>query len=519
MADVFVFSNRAVTALQDSVDQFETTFDFGVDDLDRFPTLSGGAKFPIILSDREDVFEICYVSALTAGGEATVERAREGSSAQSWSAGTFVEHCMTAGSFLAAARLVPKGEWSAATNYLPGDVVEYIGISYIASASSLNQVPSAGSTYWQTLYVPPGVSSTALNWSGDWNSGVTYAIGAYVKYQGKLYVAVAAGLNHVPSDASYWYPLGTPPDAVTYDNVLTAAGTNNYTVAPSPAPTALFDGMELSIIFTNTNSAAATLTVGALAPAPLRPKVGVEFAAGELPAGTLLEFVYRLGTAEFVGKSAAVFEKGLADLGTALDARLDTIEAFVKYVPVGGIIDWPGATAPTAWLICQGQELPRATYTALDAILGTTFGAYTNGSGGAGTTHLRLPDLRGRATAGLDAGAGRLTGATLGAAQGSQVHQLNITEIPSHDHGGTTATTTNGSHSHTYNRVTSVGDSSRPSGAGPNTVTSVSTGNDSTTSNGDHNHSLTVPAQGGGQSHNNVQPTMALNKIIFTGVA
>lgn len=69
--------------------------------------------------------------------------------------------------------------------------------------------------------------------------------------------------------------------------------------------------------------------------------------------------------------------------------------------PVGLITPFAGAAAPTdEWLLCQGQEVARATYPLLDRELGTTYGAYTNGSNVAGTTHLRLPDLRGRVPAG-----------------------------------------------------------------------------------------------------------------------
>src|SRR5215207_168784 len=335
MADSFVFANRAVSVLQSAIGQFDTQIYIGADDVYRFPTLVAGAKFPIILSSREDDFEICYATALTETGEMTVERAREGTEAQNWSAGTYVEHTFTAGSFLAAARLVPQGVWNVAANYAPGDVVEYTDISYIATQASINQVPSGASAYWQTLYQPPGISSTALTWSGDWNSGTTYALGAYVKYQGRLFVAVAAGAAHLPTDPAYWYALGVPPDPTFYDAPLTATGTNNYTVTPSPAPTALYEGMTLTAVFGNINSTAATLTVGALAPVPLRPKKGTEFAAGELATNAVFSFVYFAGSNEFVARTGPAFEKRIADavaLNTAQDARLTAIENYLKYV-------------------------------------------------------------------------------------------------------------------------------------------------------------------------------------------
>jgi microcystin-dependent protein len=79
----------------------------------------------------------------------------------------------------------------------------------------------------------------------------------------------------------------------------------------------------------------------------------------------------------------------------------EKIDAEPATTPVGLITPFAGAAAPTdEWLLCQGQEVARATYPLLDREIGTTYGAYTNGSNVAGTTHLRLPDLRGRVPAG-----------------------------------------------------------------------------------------------------------------------
>lgn len=65
-------------------------------------------------------------------------------------------------------------------------------------------------------------------------------------------------------------------------------------------------------------------------------------------------------------------------------------------VPTGTVLPYAAATAPEGYLICDGSEKPVKDYPALDALLGTTYGARTNGSGGAGSTHFRLPDLQGR---------------------------------------------------------------------------------------------------------------------------
>ena len=55
---------------------------------------------------------------------------------------------------------------------------------------------------------------------------------------------------------------------------------------------------------------------------------------------------------------------------------------------VGLINMWAGSSAPTGWLLCQGQAVSRATYASLYSVIGTTYGA------GDGSTTFNLPDLR-----------------------------------------------------------------------------------------------------------------------------
>lgn len=71
----------------------------------------------------------------------------------------------------------------------------------------------------------------------------------------------------------------------------------------------------------------------------------------------------------------------------------------------GEMVMWAGTTAPTGWMLCQGQSLVRADFPVLFGVIGTSYGA-VDGS------HFSLPDLRGRVPAGVD-GSGRLTGATI----------------------------------------------------------------------------------------------------------
>jgi microcystin-dependent protein len=108
-----------------------------------------------------------------------------------------------------------------------------------------------------------------------------------------------------------------------------------------------------------------------------------------------------------------------------------------RLVPVGALMDYAAAAAPTGWLLCDGTEKAVATYPALDALLGTTYGARTNGSGGAGSTHFRLPDLRSRVAVGAGTGPG-LSARALAAVGGSEpsnhpAHAHTVND-PTHSH-------------------------------------------------------------------------------------
>lgn len=69
--------------------------------------------------------------------------------------------------------------------------------------------------------------------------------------------------------------------------------------------------------------------------------------------------------------------------------------AVVGGVPAGAIMSFAMSSAPTGWVVCNGAEYAIADYGDLYTAIGTTWGALTNGSGGAGSTHFRVPDLQG----------------------------------------------------------------------------------------------------------------------------
>lgn len=116
------------------------------------------------------------------------------------------------------------------------------------------------------------------------------------------------------------------------------------------------------------------------------------------------------------------------------DENSSALAALVT-VPTGAIIIWTTDTAPTSFLLCYGQAVSRATYAALFAIVGTTFGV------GDGSTTFNVPDLRGRFPLGKDSLGGSSANIvtateadTIGSVNGAETHTLIIAEMPAHTH-------------------------------------------------------------------------------------
>jgi len=206
---------------------------------------------------------------------------------------------------------------------------------------------------------------------------------------------------------------------------------------------------------------------------------------------------------------------------------------------VGSIIMYGGAAAPTGWMLCQGQEVSRATYSSLYAVVGTTYGV------GDGSTTFNLPDLRGRSPLGAGTGSG-LTARTLGANVGEETHLLTGAESgtsvhnhtqDSHNHGQSSHNHTQDAHNHTQashnhsitqtygaygyaggtrNTLTASGDTSLTvSSATPSINTTVATNQAATATNiaATATNQATAAANAS-SAHNNMSPALVLNYII-----
>lgn len=188
--------------------------------------------------------------------------------------------------------------------------------------------------------------------------------------------------------------------------------------------------------------------------------------------------------------------------------------------PVGSVIDFAGTTVPNGWMLCDGRTLARSSYINLYSTIGVTYGA------GDGSTSFQIPDCRGRITVGKDnmggASANRITivdGDILGTTGGSEYAQLVAADIPE------LTGTTNSAGTHTHN-VTNGTNVMRVNGAGgynamgidPISASITYTSDITAGTGGSHTHTVSINPGSNNARHNNVQPTIIMKKIIFTGV-
>jgi microcystin-dependent protein len=207
---------------------------------------------------------------------------------------------------------------------------------------------------------------------------------------------------------------------------------------------------------------------------------------------------------------------------TGGDAAHNTIQPsivklfVIKYTPVAGSLDtltkgtsisgyW--SSAPSGYLMEDGTAVSRTTYSALFAIIGTTYGA------GDGSTTFNLPDSRGRVSVNLNLSDAEF--AAIGQKYGEKLHTVAVNEMASHTHIQNAHNHTQDAHSHSAPTTNGI------SGAGYETPTASTTGYDfgpamPVTSTAATNQAATATNQntGGGGSHNNIQPSIVQNFAI-----
>ena len=153
--------------------------------------------------------------------------------------------------------------------------------------------------------------------------------------------------------------------------------------------------------------------------------------------------------------------------------------------------------------LCNGQELSKTTYAVLYAKLGDVF-ATMDGQAAPAAGNFRVPKVGGRFPLPVGSMPTSLTAVTNGAVGGAEKHELDITEIPEHDHSLNDDAATN--KFGTYNES---GGNENPWGSG---------------AEGDFENEFTFSTQPAGGSggdtvpHNNVPQWFGLYVYISTGI-
>lgn len=212
-------------------------------------------------------------------------------------------------------------------------------------------------------------------------------------------------------------------------------------------------------------------------------------------------------------------------------AQLDTVTVTPFLCPTGVVLPFASATLPSGWLFCQGQAISRTTYSTLFAAIGTAYGV------GDGVTTFNVPNLTQRIPMGFQDGNGN---AVLGNSGGELTHILSTTEMPSHAHTLTSATTgvttaqaltgitvNDPGHTHTYSNpvgstlniqagATQIFYPGGSTNTGSNTTGITLTDPKHIHTMVDPGHNHPIANTGGGAAHNNLQPYVVTNYIIKT---
>lgn len=200
---------------------------------------------------------------------------------------------------------------------------------------------------------------------------------------------------------------------------------------------------------------------------------------------------------------------------------------------IGSIVMFAGSTAPSGWLLCDGSAVSRETYSSLYSVIGDSYGS------GDGSTTFNLPDLTGRVIIGSS------SSHPLASRGGEESHVLSAGEIPVHAHSvgqhghANTITVSTPALSHTitqavfkYNApgatVKSANGSDVSTLYGTTSTAATRTTNvavaDHAAANCTVSGSITECApfntgsSGIDDAHDNMQPYITLNYIIYSGV-
>lgn len=282
--------------------------------------------------------------------------------------------------------------------------------------------------------------------------------------------------------------------------IVTSGTSTAYTIASSQQFDTLprLNGQMIAFTPHITNGAPVTLNVDALGAKPLRSGSNADLLPGTIIQGTPYVAVYNHVDGSFY---------------------LHGFYGNPYNIPLGAGLEFWGMSAPnSAFAFPYGQAISRATYSALFALVGTTYG------GGDGSATFNLPDVRGRVVACPDnmggTTANRLVAGnlaalrhSLGGAGGEDAHTLTLAELPAHTHNNTLS---DPSHVHGSTHTGTAVAYQGPSSLGTNGSSALQIAANVTFGINAATTGITInnASQGGGGAHNVVQPTILANRIL-----
>lgn len=272
-------------------------------------------------------------------------------------------------------------------------------------------------------------------------------------------------------------------------------------------------------------SSVIEVEVGSIVPPGMQYLSDVDKAKIDLirvEAGTIVVDLADYVLATTLASTVATLEQATATVATdleqldgevsSIEGRVDSAETAITAaaderaagfsVLTGEMKMWPGAAAPTGWLMCHGQILLKADYPALYAVVGDAY------KGGATLTSLqfRVPEMRERVPLGQDEIYPR------GVYGGSNTHQMTIPQMPSHTHIQNAHTHTQNPHGHTQNLGAAWSNVANVAGAGIIGNANVSATQSTTATN--IAATATNQSTGGGEAFNIMQMYTPINFII-----
>lgn len=297
----------------------------------------------------------------------------------------------------------------------------------VASVMAGTPTASKGTVSNHSISVTPSVTNTTGYISGGTKTGTAVSVAASELVSG-TYTVSASGTEDVTNYASISVPAQTLPTAAS----STSSGIRKATISRSTSnqyiniPTG-YNGSasyyQISAVVNGTEGT-PTATKGTVSNHSISVTPSVTNTAGYISGSTKTGTAVTISASELVSGNKAITENGI-DIDVTNYA---TISVEVDSMPIGTISMFAGATAPTGYLLCQGQAVSRTTYANLFTVIGTTYGT------GNGSTTFNLPNLQGRFALGKN------SSHALASTGGAETVTLSTNEIPAHTHGSKSLT-------------------------------------------------------------------------------